>query len=258
MTDTFHTACSAEYYKLSKNKELFGLLFVPVALTVLVAGHLYYDVSQNMVGEIDGSVNPWNGMLGKAVFQFFYLLYPILVAIFVHACCDIEYKNNNYKVLFTLPVSKFKIFIAKALFVLITVLLSVSLSYVTFLVCGYLLGRILPEIGFQNYDFRNVVFFVFLKLYIALAAISSIQLCLSLQFKNFIYPIGFGMFLLVFSMIVWQKDFSDFVPYTGSFKSYINLLSENTLFERLDYLNLCSVLIFLVGSFYLFKRKIHH
>jgi len=258
MTDTFRAAYASEYYKLSKNKEIVGLLFVPVALTILVAGHLYYDISRNMVGEIDGSINPWKDMLGKAVFQFFYLLYPILVAIFVHACCDVEYKNNNYKVLFTLPVSNYKLFIAKVLFVLKSVLLSVSLSYVTFLVCGYLLGRILPEIGFQNYNFGKASFFVFLKLYLALAAISSIQLCLSLQFKNFIYPIGLGMFLLVFSTIVWQKDFSDFIPYTGSFKSYLNMLSENTRFERLDYLNLCSVLVFLVGSFYLFKRKIYH
>jgi len=258
MSDTFRAAYASEFYKLSKNKEIVVLLLIPVALTIFVAGYLYYDVSQNPVGEIDGSINPWQGMFGKDVFQFFYLLYPILVAIFVHACCDIEYKNNNYKVLFTLPISKHKIFIAKVLFIFITVLLSVSLSYFAFLLCGYLLGVVLPEIGFQNYDFRSVSFFVFLKLYVALAAISSIQLCLSLQFKNFIYPIGFGMFLLVFSMIVWQKDFSDFIPYTGSFKSYLNMLSENTLFERLDYLNLCSVLVFLVGSFYLFKRKIYH
>lgn len=258
MNDTFRVACASEYYKLSRNKEIVGLLLVPVVLTIFVAGYLYYDVSQNPIGEIDGSINPWKGMLGKAVFQFFYLLYPILVAIFVHACCDVEYKNNNYKVLFTLPVSKYKIFVAKVLFVLITVLLSVSLSYFTFLLCGYLLGIVLPEIGFQNYNFEGVLFFVFLKLYISLAAISAIQLCLSLHFRNFIYPIGCGMFLLVFSIAVWQKDFSDFIPYTGSFKSYINLLGENTLFERLDYLSLCSVPVFLSGSFYLFRRKIYH
>src|SRR5690606_15609932 len=125
MIDTFRTAFASEYYKLSKNKELVGLVFVPVTLTVLVAGYLYYDLSQNMAEEIDGSINPWKGVLGIVVCQFFYLLYPILVAIFVHACCDVEYKNNNYKVLFTLPVSKFKIFISKVLFVLIAVLLSV-------------------------------------------------------------------------------------------------------------------------------------
>lgn len=257
MTDTFYTAYASEYYKLSKNKEIVGLLLLPAILTILITGYLYYDVSQN-IAVSDGSINPWKSMLGRAVFQFFYLLYPILVAIFVQACCDVEYRNNNYKILFTLPVSKYKIFIAKTLFILTTILLSVILTYFTFLLSGYVLSIVLPEIGFQNYDFRKVIFFVFLKLYITLAAISSIQLLLSLQFKNFIYPIGFGMFMLVFSLITWQKRFSDFIPYTGSYKSYINLLSENIKFERLDYLNLCSVLVFLLGSFYIFKQKIHY
>lgn len=255
MTNTVRTTWISEFYKLSKSKEILGLLLLPAILTLLVSGYLYYDITQNLAGVAGGTTNPWKNMLGKAVFQFFYLLYPILVAIFVHACCDVEYKNKNYKILFTLPVSKFNIFISKALFVLSTVLVSVLLSYFMFLTCGYLLGILLPETGFRDYDFRVVTFFVFLKLYLTLTAIASIQLCLSLQFKNFIYPIGFAMFVLVFSLVVWRKDFSDFIPYTGAFKSYINLLGENIKFERLDYANLCSIFIFLVGSFYLFRRQ---
>ncbi len=254
MTDTFSRACASEYYKLSKNKEIFGLLLVPAILTILITGYLYYDVVQN-TGVGDGSVNPWKYMLGKPVFQFFYLLYPILIAIFVHACCDVEYQNNNYKILFTLPLSKCRIFVSKILFILTTSLLSVLLSYFIFLLCGYLLSIVLPEIGFQNYDFRNVICFVFLKLYITLAAISSIQLLISLQFKNFIYPMGFAMFMLVFSVFTSQKSFSDFIPYTGTYRAFTTLFSENTKFERLDYLNFCSMLIFLAGSFYVFKRK---
>lgn len=49
-----------------------------------------------------------------------------------------------------------------------------------------------------------------------------------------IYPIGVGMFLLVFSVLVAQKIFSDFIPYTGAYNAVMNILSENDSFGRLD------------------------
>ncbi|MFC7526478.1 ABC transporter permease [Parapedobacter sp. GCM10030251] len=253
MTDTLYRAISSEKYKLAKNKEIFGILLIPVALIVLIDGYLIYEANKS--GFIDSATNPWKILLGRYVFQFFQLLYPILVAIFVHACCDIEYKNNNYKILFTIPLSKTKIFFSKALFVLFIVLLSVILSYLAFLASGYLLSLMYPKIGFQNYDYREVIFCTFLKLVITLTAVSMIQLSLSLAFKNFIYPIGFCVFMTVFSIMVAQKKFSDFIPYKGAYNSFANIMSENSSFERLDYSNIAMTILFLSVSFFLFRQK---
>lgn len=253
MTNTFYKAFSSEQYKLSKNKEIFGVLLLPVLVIFALDGYIIYDIIKSGIEE--GTINPWKNMLGKSVFQFYYLLYPILVAIFVYACCDVEYKNNNYKILFTIPVSKSRIYFSKALFILLTILFSVILSYLAFLLSGYLLGVLYPELGFQNYDFREVIFYTFLKLYITLAAISMIQLAISLLFRSFIYPLGFSMFMLVFSGLVNEKKFSDFIPYTGSIKSYLNIMNESVSFERLDYINMCMVFLFLLISFHLFKKK---
>ncbi|MGK6350776.1 ABC transporter permease [Parapedobacter sp. DT-150] len=253
MTDTLYRAISSEQYKLTKNKEIFGILLIPVALIVLIDGYLIYEANKS--GFVDSAANPWKILLGRYVFQFFYILYPILVAIFVHACCDIEYKNNNYKILFTIPLSKTMIFFSKALFILFIVLLSVILSYLAFLSSGYLLSLMYPEIGFQNYDYREVIFCTFLKLFVTLTAVSMIQLSISLAFKNFIYPIGVSVFMTVFSIIVAQKKFSDFIPYKGSYNSFANIMNENSSFERLDYSNTTMIIIFLLVSFFLFKRK---
>src|SRR5690606_16906978 len=139
-------------YKLSKNKEIFGVLLFPVLLILLIDGYIIYEVSKS--GIADSIPNPWKILLGRYVFQFFYLLYPILIAIFVYACCDVEYKNNNYKILFTIPVSRSEIFFSKALFIVLVILFSVILSYLAFLLSGYFLSLIYPEMGFQNYDYR--------------------------------------------------------------------------------------------------------
>lgn len=253
MTNTFYKAFSSEQYKLSKNREIFGILLMPILVILAVDFYLVYDVIRS--GSSEGEGNPWKMILGRQVFMFFYMLYPILVSLFVHACCDVEYRNNNYKILFTIPVSKSKIYVSKVLFILITVLFSLLLSYITFLASGYVLGIIFPGIGFQTYDFREVLLYIFLKFSITLCAIAMIQLALSLIFKNFIYPIGFSMFMLLFSGIVKDKAFSDFLVYTGGYKSYENLLFENIAFERLDYCNIAAVFIFAVLSFYLFVRK---
>lgn len=253
MTNNFYSAFSSEQYKLSKNKEIFGVLLLPVVLIFLIDGYIIYEINKS--GIADSLPNPWKILLGRYVFQFFYLLYPMLVAIFVYACCDIEYKNNNYKILFTIPLSKTEIFFSKTLFILLIILLSVILSYLAFLLSGYFLSLTYPEIGFQNYDYREVIFYTFLKLFITLSAISMIQLSISLAFKSFIYPIGFSMFMLVFSVLVVQKKFSDFIPYTGSYKSLTNIMSESNSFARLDYSNIVMMLFFLLISYYLFKRK---
>ncbi|KAB1228629.1 ABC transporter permease [Chryseobacterium viscerum] len=254
-TNTFLKAFSSEQYKLSKNKEIFGILLIPVLIIFAVAFYISYDVIRSGVETAEGTVNPWKSTLGRTVFMFFYLLFPILVALFVHACCDVEYRNNNYKILFTLPVSKTKIFFSKAVFIQLTVFLSVLLSYLALLLSGYLLGIAFPQLGFQNYDFREVLFYVFLKFFITLSAISMVQLTLSLLFKNFIYPIGFGVFMMLFTTIIHEKESADFLIYIGGYRSLENFLNENIAFERMDYVNIAALFIFMVTSFYLFIRK---
>lgn len=253
MTNTFYTAFLSEKYKLLRNRQIFGVLIAPVLLIFAIDGYIIYDIIRS--GSISAVPNPWKVLLGRYVFQFFYLLYPILVALFVYACCDVEYKNNNYKVLFTLPLDKSKIFFSKAVFILLTILFSILFAYAAFLISGYILSLIYPVLGFQNHDYRMVIFLTFLKLFATLSAVSMIQLALSLLFRSFIYPIGVSMFMLVFSLFVAEKEFSDFIPYIGAYDAFINIMYQNESFERLDYSNIVMIVLFMLISFCIFKRR---
>ena len=253
MFNTFYTAFLSEKYKLLRNRQIFGVLLPPALLILLIDGYIIYDIMKT--GSAAAVPNPWKVLLGRYVFQFFYLLYPIVVAVYVYACCEVEYKNNNYKILFTLPLSRLNIFLSKVLFILLTVLFSVLLAYTAFLASGYVLSKLYPQLGFQNYDYRTVIFYTFLKLFITLSAIAMLQLALSLIFRSFIYPIGISMFMLVFSVFTVNRDFSDFIPYTGAYKAFLNIVEENDAFARLDYSNVVMTVIFILISFFLFKRK---
>jgi lantibiotic transport system permease protein len=250
MTNTFYKAFASERYKLSKNKEIFGVLFLPTLVVLCVFFYLIYNAPVEPIG-----MNPWYSQLGRYIFMFFYLLFPVLIAVFVYSCCDVEYKNNNYKLLFTLPISHINIYFAKALFILLIVSFSVIGAYILFLLAGYLLQFIAPNYGFQDFDFREVTFYIFFKLWIGCLAIAMVQFALSLFFRNFIYPIGFSLFVTIFSGVISSKKGSDFIPYTSSPKSFENLMNQITSLERLDYINLLYVALFLGLSYFIFIRK---
>jgi len=250
MTNTFYKAFASELYKLSKNKEIFGVLFLPTLVVLGVFFYLIYKVPMEPI-----ALNPWYGFLGRYVFMFFYMLFPVLIAVFVHSCCDVEYKNNNYKLLFTLPISHAKIYLAKALFILIIVSFSVVGAYVFFLLSGYLLQFISPNYGFQNFDFREIAFYTFFKLWIGCLAVSMIQFALSLFFRSFIYPVGFSLFVTLFCSVISSKKFADFIPYSSSPKSFDNLMNQIASLERLDYINLIYNIFFLGLSYFIFIRK---
>lgn len=62
------------------------------------------------------------------------------------------------------------------------------------------------------------------------------------------------MFMPMLTAMVKDKKFSDFLVYTGGYKSLENFLGENIPFEKLDYCNIAAVFVFVVVSFYLFVR----
>ena len=250
MTNTFYKAFASDQYKLSKNKEIFGVLFLPALIVLMVFFYLIYNAPIEETG-----MNPWSISLGRYVFQFFFFLFPVLIAVFVHSCCDIEYKNNNYKLLFTLPISHTKIYLAKALYILLIVSFSVILAYLLFLLSGYLLQFIAPNYGFQNFDFREIAFYTFLKLWIGCLAVSMVQFALSLFFRSFIYPIGFSLFMTVFCSVISSKKAAEYIPYSSSPKSLSNIMNEIISIENLDYINLIYVVVFLGINYFIFIRK---
>lgn len=70
MTNTFYKAFASEQYKLSKNKEIFGVLFLPALIVLMVFFYLIYNAPIEETG-----INPWSISLGRYVFQFFFFYF---------------------------------------------------------------------------------------------------------------------------------------------------------------------------------------
>ncbi len=141
-------------------------------------------------------------------------LLPIGIILAAGLITQIEYKNNTWKQLHTTPQRFTTIFFAKFLVILI-MLVEV---FVLFNV-GIYLSAVVPSMLFSNipYPTAPIPYMDFLNanvnFFLDCLPILALQYLLSLQFKNFLVPIGVGfvIWFLGVGMLAWE--YSYILPY---------------------------------------------
>lgn len=248
----FTSLLKAEYFKAKGNVGVQIILLFPIVITLAIAVYLLYD-SKNHPEVLTN--NPWIVLMGRFLFLFYAFFYPLVIALFCYSLSDMEYKNQSFKQLFTLPVSKTNIFLAKIVVVVGTVFLSVLIAYVIFLLSGYLMGYILPRYGFQNYDVRLITAVFFFKVFVGVLSITFIQYFFSLIFRNFVLPIGLACFGTIFSLIAGKWKYIGFVPYHSIYNSFNSFMGEGiTLFSKVEFINIGFIIAFALFSYFIFMR----
>lgn len=255
--NSFYSMLKAEHYKTKRNSGILLILLFPLLITIFVDIYLIYkysDVHQY-------AYNPWTTLLGRYIFSFYAFLYPLILAIFCYSFCEIEYKHNSIKQLFTLPVSKQKIFFAKITLLIEIVLISVLIGYFLFLLSGYFMSYLLPEYNFQNYDSRLIIATFFFKMFLASTAIVLIQFFLSLTFNNFTVPVGIACFGVVFMLVAGNWKYIDLVPYSFISKNNSDFFQGSTkIMNKIELISLLYILFFIISSYWSFisltKKKI--
>lgn len=85
--------------------------------------------------------------------------------------------------------------------------------------------------------------------FVASLGIIGIQFWLSFRYKNFIFPLGFGMFLAIIGIIVSQAPQSIYFPYSFSVLS-VSLGDKMPLILGVSSVTVFSVICFLVTSIF--------
>ncbi|WP_165026978.1 ABC transporter permease [Dysgonomonas sp. ZJ279] len=248
----------AEHFKIKRDKGLFLVLLFPITITVGVSLYIAYNYFNNL-GNETFAYNPWTLLLGRYIFLFYSFFYPLIIAVFCHSFCDMEYKNNSLKQLFTLPIKKRTIFLAKIVLILEVVFFSVSFAYLAFMVSGYSLSFFFPRYCFQDYDIRILAGVFFLKLFLSVITISIIQYLFSMLFKSFVLPIAICCLGITFSLLANGWEYVHFIPYSSILQSY-NDFTFGAMAISLNqgvYINISYSIIFGLLSFkYFVKMKI--
>jgi hypothetical protein len=233
---------------MKRNLGVWLIILVPAIVVLSIDLYLLY---KNRAQSYSG--NPWNGILGSYSFLLFSMLYPLIIAIFSQSVYDVEYRNNCFTQLFTLPVKRSKLFFAKILYMVEILFISLSLAYAIFLILGYIFSYIQPQLGFQDYDVRMAVFVFFGKCFWGALAIAFIQFFFSLLFKKMIFPIGIACCFMMLSLIIYQWRYIDFIPYITMSKAYEDFGDEIImLIKKPECINIVYIMFFLALSYWKF------
>jgi lantibiotic transport system permease protein len=141
-------------------------------------------------------------------------LLPIGIILATGLIAQIEYKNNTWKQLHTTPQGFTTIFVAKLLVVLLMLVEVFALFNV-----GVYLSAVVPSMLFANvpYPAAPIPFADFwranVNFFVDCLPIVALQFLLSLQFKNFLVPVGagFAIWFLGVGMLSWE--YSYLLPY---------------------------------------------
>lgn len=216
MTNGFINSLRSEWIK--KNKSLAwwlvvtGGLFMP---TMILLGSLFQSEKLPARYADNGFWekywhNSWESM---AMF-----LLPMGIVFATALMAQLEFKNNAWKLVNTLPVHYGAIFFSK-----LAVLLLMMLQFFVLFNVGGVVTALVPPLLFSNVPFPAAPFpwsswfSTNLLFGIASLPIVALQFLLSLRFRNFLVPVGLGFGLWLATLLAMSWKYSFLLPYCYPF-----------------------------------------
>jgi lantibiotic transport system permease protein len=188
---------------------VIGGFFVPAIILV----NRFID--SNMLYEQNTSAHLWESIYNRC-WQFMALfLLPMGVILASSLITQLEFKNNTWKQLHTTPQRLTTIFFAK-----LSVILVMMLQFFILFNIGIYLAGVIPSVFFRNapYPGETIPFISLLKansvFFLDCLPIIAMQYFISLQFKNFLVPVGAGLAIYTASMIGLSWKYGYLLPYS--------------------------------------------
>jgi len=202
--------------------------------------------------------DPWQHTINENWEAAGIFLLPMYVILITSLVVQIEYRNNTWKQVYTLPRTLADIFLSK--FIVIHSL--ILFCFIQFM-ASIILAACAANLVQKQYTFFDhavpwkQMFLLIVKTYFSVLAMTSIQYWLSLRFRNFIIPVGIGLGLLITGLIIHSWDHLYYYPYMYPAISFIRnfekipaFISKAQLFNVIWF-----VMVLLIGFFDLVQRK---
>lgn len=196
--------------------------------------------------------NPWDDYFIRA-FNGCTFTAPLFVLLLNGLILNIEHTCEGWKHIFTLPISRGKMFSNKLLLVLTIIASFYILYFLLILIVGYFLGDFRSQLKFLDYspNYKDLFAFMF-KSFVSILGVTAIQFWISFRIKNIIVSLGIGLlcFMTAISLtmprIVWDKVI--YYPYAAS------LLMTNNYQKHSEYFfetyHIASIALFIFFSLF--------
>lgn len=213
MTNSFINSFQSEWLKRKRSLAswlvLVGAVFVP---SIILASRIKNYAT---LPKLYSSEDFWRVHWNQSWEVMAIILLPLGVVLATSLITQIEYKNNTWKQLHTTPQTLTIVYFAK-LAVIVTMM---TMLFVLFNVAVYL-SAILPSLIFSDVSYPQAPLPTgfFLKanfnFFVDCLPVLALQYLISLQFKNFMIPIGFGLIVWVLSIGMLSWEYSYLIPYS--------------------------------------------
>ena len=240
-----------EWIKLKKTPILWLALASGLAVPVLMT-LIYYFNPEKL---IRFSTNPWAEMyqIGFNVINLVIIIpYLVLLSASLH---QLEHQSGGWKYLYSLPVPRAGIYLAKIVMLVALAMLPVMVFLASSLLGGQFLSVTRPFYEFQFHPSGvSQVAVNLLHSGIASLGILGIHFWLGFRFKGYITPIALGLLGFIVSIIVFERwTWAEYFPY--SFPT--SLRGDTSIAFGLSSVEWRSLLWFagFVGLGYLQERK---
>jgi hypothetical protein len=193
-------------------------------------------------------VNPWVKFMEIQIENSIPFFIPMFIVLITALIMQIEHKSLGIKHLFVLPIPKWTVYYGKLTVVLLAIISTYIYFYVATVFSGILLGEIHTDSKFSDFqpDHLSYIKLLFMSL-VASLGVLGIQFWLSFRFKDFIVPLGGGMFLVIIGIIISQAPQSVYFPYSFSVLS-VSLAYKPPLLYGFSMVTVLSLACFFVSS----------
>ncbi|MCT4619587.1 MAG: ABC transporter permease [Marinisporobacter sp.] len=234
-----------EFNKLKGTKSLPIFMFFPFFF--FICGLMNVMKYKHIMLKND----PWGHIYEQNAIAYGGIFFPIVTAIIIISLTKIEFKHNNFKKIFSLPVTRGKIYFAKFITCCLLTLTNV-LIFIGFCILSAIIIIHTKQIPMY------VVFSPLLAFVFSLP-IMAIQYYLSIRFKNIVLPLGLAIILIIPTMIINATKFWFVFPFT--YPSHVIMFGTNFYTKDIPYsmilIGITTFLIFInLGANYLNKIDI--
>ena len=197
----------------------------------------------------------------------YFHIFTFLQILFIAHVNYLEHKNNTWKNIYVLPVPRWTIFFSKAIFSYVILALNVLLFFLLVMSGGHLLGKLRPDLGFQQGNYWLETLIPTLKFFFASTGVAAIMYFISSYLKSILYSVIFGLigYASAFALFLHNSrrdyqgfPYSEYHPFTfpgyafGSFGTGNHSLNM----EKVYYGLACGFLVLTIHYFLNSKKNI--
>ncbi len=234
-----------EFIKL-KRTLAFWLTIISAVLFPFLFFIAYVIKHESLVPQI--GINPWERFMTTQIENSIPFFIPMFIVLITSLIMQIEHSSLGLKHLFALPIPKWSVYFGKLSIVIFAIITTYIYYYLAILLSGLLLGLIYPDLAFLSFQPEHLKFLKILSTsFVASLGIIGIQFWLSFRFKDFIIPLGLGMFLTIMGIIISQAPQSIYIPYAFSVLS-VSLGDKMPLILGVSSVTVYSIICFLATS----------